>query len=73
MEFVIDCVCEVEIEVYFLWLCKLYSKKGDLNLFLKFEEVLNSELKCLREENRELFCVFIVLVIFDDNFCMEYL
>lgn len=71
MEFVNDCVCNVEIEVYFLWLCKLYSKKGDLNFFLKFEEVLNSELKCLREENRELFCVFIVLVIFDDNFCME--
>lgn len=73
MKFVKDCVGKVEIEVYFLWLCELYGKKEDLNFFLKFEEVLNSELKCFREENRELFCVFIVLVIFDDNFCMEYL
>lgn len=73
MEFVKECVCKVEIEVYFLWLCELYGKKEDFILFLKFEEFLNSELNDLREENRELICVFIILVIFDDNFCMEYL
>lgn len=73
VEFATDCAREVEIEAYFPRLCKLYSKKGDLNPFLKPEEVLNSELKCLREENRELFCALIVLAISDDNFCMEHL
>lgn len=73
MEFVNNCVYKVEIEVYFLLLCKLYGKKGVLNFFLKFEEVLNRELNYLREENREMFCVFIVLVMFDNNCCMEYL
>lgn len=73
VEFANDCACNVEIEAYFPRLCKLYSKKGDLNLFLKPEEVLNSELKCLREENRELFCALIVLAISDNNFCMEHL
>lgn len=73
MDFVDECVCRVDIEVYFLWLCKLYGKKEDLNFFLKFEKDLNIELNCFKKENRELFCVFIILVIFDDNFCMEYL
>lgn len=71
MDFADKCARKVEIEAYFPRLCKLYSKEGDLNLFLKPEEVLNSELKCLREENRELFCALIVLAISDDNFCME--
>lgn len=72
-EFAIECARKVEIEAYFPRLCKLYSKKGDLNLFLKPEEVLKSELKCLRKENRELFYALIVLAISDDNFCIEHL
>lgn len=73
MEFAIECARKVEIEAYFPRLCKLYGKKEDLILFLKPEEVLNSELNDLREKNRELLCALIILAISDDNFCMERL
>lgn len=73
VEFAKDCAHKVEIEAYFPLLCKSYSKKGDLNLFLKPEEVLKRELNYLREENREMFCALIVLAMSDDNCCMEHL
>lgn len=74
MDFAVKCADKVEIEAYFPRLCKLYSKKEDLQFFLEPVEVLNSELMCLKEKkNRELLCALIILAISNDNFCMEHL
>lgn len=76
LDFAVECANQVEIEAFFPLLCKLYSEereKEGLRYFLEPEGVLNSELVCLRDENRELFCALIILAISSDNFCMEHL
>lgn len=73
MAFANRCADRVEIEAFFPMLCKMYSEKQDLSLFLEPVDVLESELVCLRYENKELFCALILLAILRHDFCMDHL
>nr|XP_034321422.1 uncharacterized protein LOC109619991 isoform X3 [Crassostrea gigas] len=79
-----ELVCDLELEKivqtesYFPLLCKLYSKqnierKDRLRFFTEPFEVLEEEIIYLREYCKEKYCALILLVLFNNVFCVENL
>lgn len=68
----------IKYEDYFPLLCKLFSmkaeyKKAGLRFFKEPITVLIEEIRAIRENNKKTYCALGLLIIFNNDFCVESL
>lgn len=68
----------IKYEDYFPLLCKLFSmkaeyKKAGIRFFKEPITVLVEEIEAIRENNKTTYCALGLLIIFNNNFCVESL
>lgn len=71
-----DCDKIVEVEIYFLLLCKLYYSKEyyenkDINFFIEFVIVLKEEILGFRVKDKIKYCVLVFFVFFNNDICVS--
>lgn len=71
-----DCDKVVEVEIYFLLLCKLYYSKEyygkkDISFFIEFVIVLIEEILVFRVKDKIKYCVLVFFVFFNNDICVS--
>lgn len=71
-----DCDKIVEVEIYFLLLCKLYYSKEyyenkDIKFFIEFVIVLKEEILVFRVKDKIKYCVLVFFVFFNNDICVS--